>query len=179
MGFLTGAFLSIYLARQRLQIQHQMTSVMSRLNRVTKQMGDAQKQLTRMKQMQSMNMKALQSYAMKGASAAMNQSIFDLQQQGLSDAQMSSQMMAINSAFTMKQQDIALQFSQMQSQQDMAMQEFEEAQLEPLKNIEESLKVELETLKSRNQLLEDQEKAANDMRKNGAKDFTPEYTGGG
>ena len=79
----------------------------------------------------------------------------------------------------MKQQDIALQFSQMQSQQDMAMQEFEEAQLEPLKNIEESLKVELETLKSRNQLLEDQEKAANDMRKNGAKDFTPEYTGGG
>lgn len=179
MGFLTGAFLKIYAARQRIQLQHQLTSVTMRLSRVTRQMGDAQKQLTRMKQMQSMNMKAIQSYAMKGASAAMNQSIFDLQNSGLSEAQMSSQMMSINSAFTMKQQDIALQFSQMQSQQDMAMQEFEEAQLEPLKNMEESLQVEKASIESQLKLVEGQEKAAGEMEKASSKDFVPEYTGGG
>ena len=88
-------------------------------------------------------------------------------------------MMSINSAFTMKQQDIALQFSQMQSQQDMAMQEFEEAQLEPLKNMEESLQVEKASIESQLKLVEGQEKAAGEMEKSSSKDFVPEYTGGG
>lgn len=180
MGFLTGAFLKVYAARQRIQLQHQLTGVMMRLSKVQKQSGDAQKQLTRMKQMQSTNMKAMQSYAMKGASSAMSQSIFDLQKNSsLSDADRSAQMMAMNSAFTMQQQDIAMQFAQMQSQQDMAMQEFEEAQLEPLKNLEESLMVEKANIESQIKLVETQEKAAAEMEKSSAKDFTPEYTGGG
>lgn len=180
MGFLTGSFLKIYTARQRLQLQHQLTSVSMKLNRVTRQMGDFQKQLTKMKQMQTMNMSAIQSQMMKGAYAQMQSqqaSIFD--QAGLTESQKTSQLTNLNSSFAYAQQDIATQMSQMKAQQDMAMEEFEEAQLEPLKNLEESLKVEQETLQSRIKLLEGQEQAAGEMQKQGSKDFVPEYTGGG
>lgn len=180
MGFLTGAFLKIYSAKQRLNLQHRLTSVTMQLQRAQRQSGDIQKRLTQMKQMQSMNMKAMQTYMMRGASAEMN-SIFDSikNNTSLSDADRSAQLMQANSTFSMKQQDIALQFSQQQAQQEMAMQEFEEAQLEPLKNLEESLTIEKNNIESQLKLVEGQEKAAADMEKSSQKDFTPEYTGGG
>lgn len=180
MGFLTGAFLKIYSAKQRLNLQHRLTSVTMQLQRAQRQSGDIQKRLTQMKQMQSMNMKAMQSYMMRGASAEMNQSIFTIQNNSsLSDADKNAQLMQINSKFSAAQQQIALEFSQQQAQQEMAMQEFEEAQLEPLKNLEESLTVEKANIESQLTLVKEQEDKAKEMEKASKNDFTPEYTGGG
>ena len=56
---------------------------------------------------------------------------------------------------------------------------YREAQLEPLKNMEDSLATEKATLETRIQTLTDQEKAAQEMEKQGAKDMAPDYTGQG
>ena len=59
------------------------------------------------------------------------------------------------------------------------IQEFEEAQLEPLKNEEEALTLEKNAIESQIKLIEGQEQASAQMEKSSQKDFVPEYTGGG
>ena len=56
---------------------------------------------------------------------------------------------------------------------------YREANLEPLKIKEDTLATEKATLETRIQTLSDQEKAAQEMEKQGAKDMAPDYTGQG
>ena len=183
MGFLTGAFLKIYSAKQRIQLQHQLTSVTMRLQQVQRQSGQLQKQLTQMKQMQSNNITAMTNQFLQGAtgagSAAM-QSIFTKVQSGQTlTADEQNQMTAYNQASTQAQMQASIFSSTYKNMLETSFQQYEEAQLEPLKNIEEMLTIEKNNIESQIKLVEGQEKAAGDMEKSSQKDFVPEYTGGG
>ena len=62
---------------------------------------------------------------------------------------------------------------------EQQFEQMSEAQLEPLKNMEEQLAMEKANLESRIKLIEGQEQASREMEKSSQKDFVPEYTGGG
>lgn len=148
------------------------------LSKIKRQSNDKQKLLTRMKQVQSNNLKSMQTMKMKGINDEMQQSIFAIQNDAsLSDAEKNSSLMTLNTQFTTKQQTVAMEFANQQAMMDNAMTEFEEAQTEPLKNMEEMLTTEKLGIESQLRLLEEQEKAAGEMKKSSVKDFTPEYTG--
>lgn len=60
MGFLTGAYLKMQTARMRLQLQHELTSIMSQMNRVTKQVGQMERMMS--SQQRQMNMAMQNQY---------------------------------------------------------------------------------------------------------------------
>ncbi len=170
MGFLTGAFLKMYTTRMRIQLQHQLTTITMRQNRITKQIGDMEKKLTQMKQAATMGVSA--SMQMQNAEAA---SIFQ-------QASASGDTNAMTQANVQYQNAMALNAMNAQMSKSMIEQQYEqmsEAQLEPLKNMEEQLAMEKANLESRIKLIEGQEQASREMEKSSQKDFVPEYTGGG
>ena len=80
------------------------------------------------------------------------------------------------------QNTLAMNAMNAQMTKSLIEQQFEqmsEAQLEPLKNMEEQLAMEKANLESRIKLIEGQEQASREMEKSSQKDFVPEYTGGG
>ena len=170
MGFLTGEFLKMYTTRMRIQLQHQLTTITMRQNRITKQIGDMEKKLTQMKQAATMGVSA--SMQMQNAEAA---SIFQ-------QASASGDTNAMTQANVQYQNAMALNAMNAQMSKSMIEQQYEqmsEAQLEPLKNMEEQLAMEKANLESRIKLIEGQEQASREMEKSSQKDFVPEYTGGG
>lgn len=170
MGFLTGAFLKMYTTRMRIQLQHQLTRVTMRQNRITKQIGDMEKKITQMKQAATMGVSS--SMQMSNAQAA---SIF---QQAAAGADTN----AMTTANVNYQNTLAMNAMNAQMSKSMIEQQFDqmsEAQLEPLKNMEEQLAMEKANLESRIKLIEGQEQASREMEKSSQKDFVPEYTGGG
>lgn len=180
MGFLTGAFLKSYSAVQRIRIQHQLTSITMRLLSVQRQSSNFQKQISRMKNTQSMAIKANQNQELSGARDYMNQSIFSIQKDTtLSDQDKSLRLTQVNNDFAAMQQSISLKYANQLSQMEDAIQNAEEMQLEPLKNEEEALTLEKNALESQRAVLEQEEQAAAKMEQSSQKDFVPEYTGGG
>lgn len=170
MGFLTGAFLKMYTTRMRIQLQHQLTTVTMRQNRITKQIGDMEKKITQMKQAATMGVSS--SMQMSNAAAA---SIF---QQAAAGADTN----AMTTANVNYQNTLAMNAMNAQMSKRMIEQYYDqmsEAQLEPLKNMEEQLAMEKANLESRIKLIEGQEQASREMEKSSQKDFVPEYTGGG
>lgn len=170
MGFLTGAFLKMYTTRMRIQLQHQLTRVTMRQNRITKQIGDMEKKLTQMKQAFNSGI---------GASTQMQiardmNSIFQGVNKNDTNA-MTNANIQFQQASAMRQMDAQLQKTQVEQYFDM----MSEQQLEPLKNMEEQLAMEKANLESRIKLIEGQEQASREMEKSSQKDFVPEYTGGG
>ena len=192
MGFFTGAYLKIMTGKMKRQLQNRLVQVTMQMNRVTKQIGDMEKQL----QNQENSMKNAVRY---------NTSIFMVQQMnkmgmgsgleaifgsavGQADADAAAKMKSMSDAERMQYQQMAYQQAQSMAQQQSAMNQeyitqmmdmYREAQLEPLKNMEDSLATEKATLETRIQTLTDQEKAAQEMEKQGAKDMAPDYTGQG
>lgn len=181
MGFLTGSFLRIYSARQRLQLQHRLTSVTMRLQKAQKQMGELQKQLTQMKQMQNNNITAMGNQYMQGimgAGSAAMQSIFTKVQSGQALSQEEqNQMSSYNQMSTNAQMQASIFMSSQKNQLEMGFQMYEEAQLEPLKNLEVSLETEKANLEAQLRTVEGQEEAAKKMADASKNDFVPEYTG--
>lgn len=170
MGFLTGAFLKMYTTRMRIQLQHQLTTVTMRQNRITKQIGDMEKKITQMKQAATMGVSS--NMQMANAEAA---SIFQT-------AVASGDANAMTTANVNYQNTLAMNAMNAQMTKSLIEQQFEqmsEAQLEPLKNMEEQLAMEKANLESRIKLIEGQEQASREMEKSSQKDFVPEYTGGG
>lgn len=178
MGFFTGAYLKIMTGKMKRQLQNRLVQVTMQMNRVTKQIGDMEKQL----QSQENSMKnAIKFNA--------SQSIFSMMQKNGFGAGFADKVTndTKGSAFLQEQQQ-AYQYYQAYVQQQSNMNQeyitqmfdmYREAQLEPLKNMEDSLATEKATLETRIQTLSDQEKAAQDMEKQGAKDMAPNYTGQG
>lgn len=179
MGFLTGAFLKSYSAVQRIRLQNQLTSVTLRMQRVNRRSNDVQKQISQMKNAQTMNLKSMQSVWNQGAYAAYQSSMSAINSGNYTDQEKAQKMQEAQSVFTMAQQQNALKASQQQAQIENSIQEFEEAQLEPLKNEEEALTLEKNAIESQIKLIEGQEQASAQMEKSSQKDFVPEYTGGG
>ena len=74
MGFLSGAYGKLMAGRLVRQLQWQLTSVNSRLNRITKQVGDMEKSMQRQERMQSMFMNNQFNQIRMGMMSGMDQS---------------------------------------------------------------------------------------------------------
>ena len=170
MGFLTGAFLKMYTTRMRIQLQHQLTTVTMRQNRITKQIGDMEKKITQMKQAATMGVSS--SMQMSNAQAA---SIFQQAAAGADTNAMTTANVNYQNTLAMNAMNAQMSKSMIEQYYD----QMSEAQLEPLKNMEEQLAMEKANLESRIKLIEGQEQASREMEKSSQKDIVPEYTGGG
>lgn len=167
----------------RLQLQNELTSIVSQMNRVTKQVGQMERMMS--SQQRQMNMAMQNQYRFGMMDLANKQglnfwngvNVWDAAA-GLSDAEKASRLEKMQ-AYQNTQQYMQMQFSQAQSIWADQFEMMREAQLQPLKDLEESLAVRKANIESRLKLIEGQEQAAQQMEKSSQKDFVPDYTGQG
>ena len=154
-------------------LQYQMTSVQSRLRRVTRQVGDMEK----MFQAQERNLKS----AMMGQMNTYTMTImgqfgvqFDpnnpLAALGSMNSQQYNQYAAI-------QQGIQQQYAMAQSMWQNMFEMQRESMLQPLKDLEDSLQTEKDNLESRLKIAQAEYDAKKEEEKAGVKGLTPDYTG--
>ncbi len=169
MGFLSGAYGKIIAKKQYLQIQHELNDVSRQLMRTTRQIGNYEKMLTArqssMQQMARMQMMGMQrgiwdGYQMNlGSTEESKMAAYQLYQQNMQQMQW--------------QQSMAMEYMQ------MAIEEQRNMMIEPLKDLENELTLRKETLDSQLQLAKNEYEAKQKEEKEGAKSFTPDYTGNG
>lgn len=162
MGFLSGAYGKLMAGRLVRQLQWQLTSVQSRLNRVTKQVGDMEKSLQSQQRAASMFNTNIYNQKRMEMMAGVNQG----------DA---NSYTAFIMATGNLQQNMAMQQSMLAEQFDI----MRDAQLEPLKAIQEQLETEKDNLESRLELAKGQYEAKKKEEQDGAKNMVPDYTGQG
>lgn len=173
MGFLSGAYGKLMAGQLVRDLQYQMTSVQSRLRRVTRELGDKEK----MYQSQQRNMKqAMQTQMQYAAYGMMGQTGMD------PSAIWSNPMMANVNQGQISMYSQCMQYAQMQYQASMTMWEnmFEmqrDADLNALKDLEQDLQTEKDNLESRLQIAKAEYDAKKEEEKDGAKNLAPNYTG--
>ncbi len=174
MGFLSGAYGKIMAGKLVRQLQWQLTSVQSRLNRVTKQVGDMEQNFQRMERMENLRNTSLFNAMRSGMMSNMqfaNNPELAAQYQEQASKEYNNYLMGVQSlqqGFAMEQAMCAEQFDIMR-----------EAQLEPLKALEDQLQTEKDNLESRLELAKGQYDAKKKEEQDGAKNMVPDYTGGG
>ena len=180
MGFLTGAYLKMQSARMRLQLQNELTRIVSQMNRVTKQIGQVERMMTSQQRNANAMIQAQMQQSIFGAAKDLGinyNNPTDTLNQGLSgaDPNMYVKMQQLAGI----QQNVQMQGAQAQSVWADYFDMMRESQLEPLKDLEIALGQEKANIESRLKLIEGQEEAAKQMEKSSQKDFVPEYTGQG
>lgn len=201
MGFLSGAYGKLMAGKLVRDLQYQMTSVQSRLRRVTKEIGLKEK----MYQSQERNMKyMLQSQQREMLQGSVNAQVAFLRQEGkIAEAEQlaalgqmygsamngNTSMFAglgigigsinssITSAYTALQSQSQMQYMQAQTMWQNMFEMQREADLQALKDLEEDLQVEKDNLESRLQIAKAEYDAKKEEEKDGAKNLAPNYTG--
>lgn len=163
MGFLSGAYGKLMAGKLVRDLQYQMTSVQSRLRRVTREIGDMEKNM----QSQERNLKAqMQSQMQASVFGAMSRA-------GVGGFD------PTYSLYSMIQQQVQQQYSMAQSMWQNMFEMEREAQLQPLKDLEDSLQTEKDNLESRLKIAQAEYDAKKEEEKAGVKGLTPDYTGQG
>lgn len=182
MSFLLGAFGKLAAGRRVRDLQSRMMRVQSRLRRATRDVANMEKSLQRQEQ-SALN--ALKSQGMLARQTALNGLNMQTNLGALLGAA-NPDTSAISSAqaqFNTGAADINTRFeAQLQFAQENLSNQFEwlrESQLEPLKNEEEMLQTEKDSLESQLQIAQADYKACQDMEKSDAKNLAPNYTGQG
>lgn len=176
MGFLSGAYGKLMAGKYLRTLQHQETMVQARLRRCTREVGQMEKYLTRMEKQVNANMQhdyqmgmmqyipgGFDFFKTGGGSAIGNGQWTDGQRQ---DYMAASQMMQCR--LSQAQTLWAAQFDMIR-----------ESMLTPLKEQEDSIQTELDSLKSQIQLAQAEYDAKKEEEKAGAKNIAPDYTGQG
>ncbi len=173
MGFLNGAYGKLMAGKLVRDLQYQMTSVQSRLRRVTREIGKKDK----MFQAQQRNMKqALQSqmqYAAYGMMSKMGIDPSGLMNNPLGQT-IDNNMM---SAYSMCMQQAQMQYMNSISMYEQMFEMQKDADLQALKDLEEDLQSEKDNLESRLQIAKQEYEAKKEEEKDGAKGLQPNYTG--
>lgn len=182
MGFLTGGYLKMYSARLRLQLQHQLTSITMRHNKIQKQVGEMEKRLTQMQQSQNQMFNGLMQSANAGAYASIfkgmgNLGAFDGSSQ--IDPSQATAIQAANMQYQQAQQYNSVFFTMKKFNADEGFEQFRQMQLEPLQQLEERLAIEKANLETRVATVKEQEESAKQMEKQDRKDAVADYTGQG
>ena len=185
MGFLMGAYGKLMAGQRMRNIQFQLTTVQSRLRRITKEIGLKEK----MYQSQERNMKTqlqnqmyagmytelantpgMEQYAqlMMGTMMGMSMSNPSLLQ-GLNTQQ--------SSTYAMIQQNYQMMFMQSQNMWQNMFEMQKEADLQALKDVEEDLQIEKDNLESQLKIAQADYEANKEMEKQGAQNLKPDYTG--
>ena len=177
MGFLTGGYLKMYSARLRLQLQHQLTSITMRHNKIQKQVGEMERRLTQMQQSQTSVFNA----QLQASNAGLYQNLFGMDKNGKLpfDPNDVAAVQMANSKYQQGQQINSVMFQQAKFQQENAFEEIRQMQLEPLQQLEESLAIEKANLETRLSTVKEQEESAKQMEKQDRKDAVADYTGQG
>lgn len=175
MGFLSGAYGKLMAGKLVRDLQYQMTSVQSQLRRVTRQVGDMEKMFTA----QERNLKAQMQ-------SQMNSSVFGLMRgAGFGAFDQSNMLGVVNgmsqeqfSKYSMYNQYIQQQYAMAQSAWQDMFEMQRESVLQPLKDLEDDLQTQKDNLESRLAIAKNEYDAKKKEEQDGAKSFTPEYTGG-
>lgn len=208
MGFLLGAFGKQMAGKRLRALQARMMNVQSRLRRATRDIEQMEKFWSRVekdnKNMMTMAMQAanigiqqnLQSSVFNDIANRIGQetatakgidlaairdgNLQEISKLGSTEAQQFTEILANNRT----QSTYVQQALQAAMQQQMAMQENmieaqKEAQLMPLKDLEDDLQTEKDSLESQIQLAQADYDGCKEMEKAGAKNMVPQYTGQG
>ena len=195
MGFLLGAFGKLAAGRRVRQLQAQMMRVQSRLRRATRDVSEMEKQLQRQEK------DALNAVAAQGMAAKQNamsslgtllggnfdQAQFNTLQQKAAQGQLTSDEAStynnMSSMYTQGSTTISAYneqwISQMKQQVSNSFEALRETQLEPLKDEEELLQTEKDSLESQIQIAQQDYEACKKMEQADAKNLAPNYTGQG
>lgn len=179
MGFLSGAYGKLMAGKLVRDIQFQMTSVQSRLRRVTREIGQKEKMYQAQERNMKQAMQAQMQYALQGAAGMMmGQSAGNMDINAVMGmwGGMSQQQMSAYSAIS---QQIQMQFMQSQTMWQNMFEMQREADLQALKDLEEDLQVEKDNLESRLKIAQGEYEAKKEEEKQGAQNLKPDYTGQG
>lgn len=195
MGFLLGAFGKLAAGRRVRQLQAQMMRVQSRLRRATRDVSEMEKTLQRQEK-DALNAVAAQGMAAKqnamGNLGALLGGKFDqnqfaaLQEKAASGQLTKDEASTYNSMSSMYTQGSTTissyneqWISQMKQQVSNNFEALRETQLEPLKDEEELLQTEKDSLESQIQVAQQDYEACKKMEQSDAKNLAPNYTGQG
>lgn len=191
MGFLLGAFGKLAAGRRVRQLQAQMMRVQSRLRRATRDVSEMEKQLQRQEKAQ---LNAVTAQGMMAKQCALgqvlggDQSAFQALQQtiasgGTLSAEDTQKYNNWSSMYTQGSTTISAYneqwISQMKQQVSNSFEALRETQLEPLKDEEELLQTEKDSLESQIQIAQQDYEACKKMEQADAKNLAPNYTGQG
>jgi hypothetical protein len=186
MGFLMGAYGKLMAGQRMRSIQFQLTTVQSRLRRITREIGDKEK----MYQAQERNMKnqmqaqtqyfimgGLQQLAGSNPVAAAYLNAMSGAGYGEMSGISSEQQYQFSSAYSMIQQQAQMQASMANNMWQQVFEMQRDADLNALKDVEESLQLEKDNLETQLKIASADYEANKDMEKQGAQNLKPDYTG--
>lgn len=177
MGFLSGAYGKLMAGKLVRSIQYEMTRVQSQLRRTTRDIANMEKMFSAQERslkarMQSDMQNSIWGYAGKlGVNPNDPKSMMNMYQ--------TEQGQEFLNAFSVYQQRQQAQFTMAQSMWQNNFEMMREAQLEPLKDLEDELQTRKDNLDSRLKLAQQEYDAKKEEEKAGAKNIAPDYTGQG
>lgn len=193
MGFLLGAFGKLAAGQRMRSIQARMMRIQSRLRRATRDAADMEKLINRQEKAALNSLTMQSNSAMNLAKQGLMSSIFgsgaaaDLMSKVQNGTQLTTEE---NNSYSNLMTQFNQQVSNMSATNETsaAMQkqqiqdyfeQLRDMQLEPLKDEEDLLQTEKDSLESQLQTASADYKACQDMEKNDAKMLAPSYTAGG
>lgn len=193
MGFLLGAFGKLAAGRRVRALQAQMMRIQSRARRATRDVADMQKMIDRQEKMALNSLSMTSMSSMNMAKGSLMSSIFgsgigaDLMSkinggQTLNQDEnnqystlMSQFNQQVSNMSSMNEMNVSMQKQQIQDYFEM----LRETQLEPLKDEEELLQTEKDSLESQLAIAQQDYDACKKMEQADAKNLAPSYTGAG
>ena len=185
MGFLIGAFGKLMAGKRVRSLQVRMMSVQSQLRRATRNVADMEKYFTKLERDNKSQMSLFSSTFMANFQASAYQNaLAECNITDLSTCQDKEKldsfyryMSAMSSENAAQQQKMQAMIQMQNSMMESQIEAMKEAQLQPLKDLEEELQVEKDSLESQIQIAQADYEACKEMEKAGAKTMTPQYTG--
>ncbi len=174
MSFLLGAFGKMAAHREKRTIQAKMMRIQSKKKICTKQIAAMDKQLNQMEKLMTNQVKMT-------ALAAKNQAMTQLQAELGGDATGTDATKMQNYNTAMSQAEMVYQNVITQGEQEIAnkIDYLRETQYEPLKDEEDLLQSEYDSLQTQLQQASDDYEACQKMEQDGAKEMKPNYVAGG
>lgn len=177
MGFLTGAYGKIMAGKYYRDLQYRQTLVMAQVRRASKEVADMEKYLTRMEKQVNANMQAQMQMAYQQAGFSNGYDFFGTN--GGSALGTGTWTNGQNQDYMRFSQMMQMQMAQAQSVWQTQFDMIRESMLQPLKDKEDELQTELESLKTQTMLAKEQYEAHKEEEKAGVQYLKPDYTGQG
>lgn len=187
MGFLLGTFGTISAGRLVRQLQSQMFKITNRRNRVTRDIQRMSDNLKRAQQRELNNLNLFSNSTYMAAQQQLYQTtgLGALQAKWAQGGQLTAEeQQAFNQQSSMVSQNLSMMKAQneqmvasMKQQIEDKYQALEEQMLEPLKDEEDLLTTQQDSLQARLEVAKEDYKACKAMAKEDAKNLAPSYTG--
>lgn len=177
MGFLMGAYGKLMAGQRMRSIQFQLTTVQSRLRRITREIGQKEK----IYQAQERNMKTQMQNQMQAAIWGASGLFPGMDVSGMTPDMMINMWGGMTpvqkTQYAQFTQMVQMQYAQSQTMWQNMFEMQKEADLQALKDVEEDLQIEKDNLESQLKIAQADYEANKEMEKQGAQNLKPDYTG--